>query len=86
VLESVSHENIVHVHCAVWQSTSVQLVMPVLPVDLSDVVDACEALLHESVIKTLMRMLLSGLAYLHSNGIAHRVRGTSAGVRQLSHR
>ncbi len=70
------HPNIVPLLDAIWERACILLVMPAQPVDLHDIIDAAASsgFLPEGVVMAVAHMLLSGLAHLHSLGVAHRVR------------
>jgi cell cycle related kinase len=66
------HPNIVRLYDVVPHGSTVVLIMALLCSDLSEVLKSTATPLPENQVKTYMKMLLQGVAYIHHNGLIHR--------------
>ncbi|OUM70711.1 hypothetical protein PIROE2DRAFT_37160 [Piromyces sp. E2] len=68
----IHHENIISLRDAFPQSMNLVLVFDYIPLNLSQVIMNFPDILTKQNIKTIMRMILNGMAYCHSHSIIHR--------------
>mmetsp|Transcript_25833 Transcript_25833/g.51880 ORF Transcript_25833/g.51880 Transcript_25833/m.51880 type:complete len:411 (+) Transcript_25833:120-1352(+) len=66
------HPNIVNLVDAFPSNSEIMLVFDFAPSDLEVLIDRASSPLLETNVKSLVRMLLQGLAHIHDNGILHR--------------
>jgi cell cycle related kinase len=66
------HPNVVRLYDVVPHGSTVVLIMELMSTDLSGILSETDVPLPEADVKSYMRMLLEGLAYVHDSGIIHR--------------
>jgi len=68
----LNHENIISILDVFPQSMNLVLVFDYIPLNLSQIINYYPDILTKENIKTIMRMIISGMAYCHSHSIIHR--------------
>eukprot|EP01127_Copromyxa_protea_P013831 TRINITY_DN3756_c0_g2_i2.p2 TRINITY_DN3756_c0_g2~~TRINITY_DN3756_c0_g2_i2.p2 ORF type:complete len:469 (-),score=75.79 TRINITY_DN3756_c0_g2_i2:218-1624(-) len=72
-LTELKHENIVNLYTIfMHEDETLYLVLEFLPTEFKTIIEAQHVKFTESIIKSYMFMLLSGINYLHSNWCIHR--------------
>eukprot|EP00833_Pecoramyces_ruminatium_P015151 jgi/Orpsp1_1/1189183/evm.model.d7180000070065.1 len=68
----LNHENIISILDVFPHSMNFVLVFDYIPLNLSQIINYYPDILTKENIKTIMRMILNGMAYCHSHFIIHR--------------
>ena len=77
LLQELSHPNIVKIIRMETDNRNVFVAYELLPSDLAKIIEDKSYIITPSMIKTYMKMVLSSVAYLHSNYMLHRVCSSS---------
>ena len=76
ILKQLNHKNIVKLEEVIMDhqddSLRLYLVFPVMDKDLREAIKAAQGKMHPEYIKHVMRQILEGVEYLHSNKVLHR--------------